>query len=152
MFPNPNDVEEAVITLLAPLKPQRNILPRAFPDQIDQDIVPVSGLGICLVAIQSGSATPPTNKQFSVQTQTATLDLELVLIQRGNKTHKHAYGTIQLIINLLAGQRPLTDKAYGNLFFKDFSYSGMTKEDMCWIYTIRFGIPYKFTAGNCDAC
>lgn len=149
MFPDVQLLEDNIVRLLQPLKTQRKVLPRAFPDEIGKEGIAINGLGVCLVAFKDSSAPEPTNDRFGKQNQELTLNFELVLIQRGGKSHRMAYPTIKLIVDLLAGQRIIDDRSYGNLFFQSVSYSGMTEEDNCWIYTLSLGLTYRASFGEC---
>lgn len=149
MFPDIIKLEASIVQRLEPIKASRKITPRAFPDDLENEGVPISGMGICLVAFQSANGTQPTNLQFGNQPQTITLAFELVLIQRGGKSHKLNYPTIQQIVDLLAGQKLIDEPGYGKLYFNSVAYSGLTQEEKCWIYTISFSMPYTMVSGDC---
>lgn len=146
---NLSNLEKAIISRLEPITTSRLINVRGFPDSLDIENYATSGMGVCLVGISGSSSSKPTNVFSAEHAQISTLNIELVLLQRGTKTYRACYPTIEQIIQLLAGYKPLNSNRSSKLWHEGWSYKGITKNEKLWTYSIRFGMELYTVNGAC---
>ena len=152
VYINLSNLETAIINRLEPITTSRLINVRGFPDDIDIENYATSGMGVCLVGISGSSSSKPTNVFNAEHTQISTLNIELVLLQRGTKTYRACYPTIEQIIQLLAGYKPIMlpgNSRNSMLWLEGWTYKGVTKNEKLWTYSIRFGMELYTVNGAC---
>lgn len=141
------ELEEAIVLRLKPLEASRKIFSFSNPEDYENRNIPVNGLGIIFVSFDSLTNQLPENKKFGPITTQPNTKIKLVLIQRGNYSHKSCYPTLKAIVELLNGYRI----SGSPLILTAINHTDSDKKDKCWMYELTFNYIFDLIS-SCENC
>lgn len=149
------EIEDNIVSKLSVLSKTRQIGVRSNPEKFEEEGLSFTGLGVCLVKIVNIQSANP--KPLGRQVAQLEVSIGLDLIQRYLSSNSHTsqgghflcYKTIEEILFLILGYKPIDEFGFSKLILKKMEYKGNTKEDKLWKYYLEFNMNIDFIQEDC---